>query len=314
MPPKKSPQLKQHQQQHQDTHGLYPIRTVSSLTGVNAITLRAWERRYGLIKPVRTPKGHRLYTQEDIDLIQQIVEQLEKGVSIGQVRDLVASTGTHGKTEKKTDTWNVYQRRLINAIVRFDANSLDQTYNDALSLYPVELVTRRLILPLLKTLGDRWENAQGSVAEEHFFGAYLRNKLGARFHHQSLRSHGPKLIAACFPGEHHEAGLMLFCLSAMNHDCQLVYLGADTPLMELIEPAQRTDAQGILLSGSMDLPARVLQQDLLDLVEAVEVPVFVGGKISVKYHDAIVSAGGIPLGIDIQQGIKHMADELHFKA
>ena len=43
---------------------LYPIRTVSSLTGVNSITLRAWERRYGLIKPVRTPKGHRLYTQK----------------------------------------------------------------------------------------------------------------------------------------------------------------------------------------------------------------------------------------------------------
>ena len=73
---------------HSKAEGLYPIRTVSSLTGVNSITLRAWERRYGLIKPVRTPKGHRLYTQNDIDLIQQVLELLDKGISIGQVCQL----------------------------------------------------------------------------------------------------------------------------------------------------------------------------------------------------------------------------------
>ena len=83
--------MAQSKQQTENLSGeeeLYPIRTVSSLTGVNSITLRAWERRYGLITPIRTPKGHRLYTQNDIDLIQQVLELLEKGISIGQVKDL----------------------------------------------------------------------------------------------------------------------------------------------------------------------------------------------------------------------------------
>ena len=40
---------------------LFPIRTVSAETGVNPITLRAWERRYGLVNPRRTDTGHRLY-------------------------------------------------------------------------------------------------------------------------------------------------------------------------------------------------------------------------------------------------------------
>jgi DNA-binding transcriptional MerR regulator len=292
-----------------DTQGLYPIRTVSDLTGVNSITLRAWERRYGLIKPVRTPKGHRLYTQEDIDLIQQIVQLLDKGISIGQVKDYLGA-GRPGGAEKKTDPWSAYQRRMINSIVRFDVNALDQTYNDALSIYPVEMVTRRLIVPLLKTLGDRWESAEGSVAEEHFFGAYLRNKLGARFHHQPIRSHGPKLIAACLPGEQHEVGLMLFCLSVLNHDYRVIYLGGDTPLAELIEPVRRTGAQGVLLSSSIDPEPEVLREDLPHLVEAAEVPIFIGGKSSVKYRDAIVNAGAIPLGTDIQQGIKRVDDEL----
>ncbi len=67
----------------------YPIRTVSEITGVNAVTLRAWERRYGLIKPSRTPKGHRLYSRADIQLVEEILGHLSQGMSISQVaRDI----------------------------------------------------------------------------------------------------------------------------------------------------------------------------------------------------------------------------------
>ncbi|NRB72099.1 MAG: MerR family transcriptional regulator, partial [Xanthomonadales bacterium] len=68
------------------TPGLYPIRTVSELTGVNAITLRSWENRYGLIEPVRKASGHRLYTQEHIDLVNRIVNLLDRNMRIGQVK------------------------------------------------------------------------------------------------------------------------------------------------------------------------------------------------------------------------------------
>jgi len=296
-----------------DNEGLYPIRTVSSLTGVNSITLRAWERRYELITPVRTPKGHRLYTQNDIDLIQQILALLDKGVAIGQVRDHLGGPEKSKKANltKQLDQWMAYHRRMINAIVRFDVYALDQTYNDALSLYPVELVTARLILPLLKSLGERWSSAEGSVAEEHFFGAYLRNKLGARFHHQPLRSSGKKLLAACMPGEHHEIGLMLFCLSALNADFQVIYLGADTPLMELVEPSQRASVDAILLSGSIDPVGKVLEKDLPQLARTVNIPIFIGGQTAVRFRDEIVAAGAIPLGTDISQAIRRIDQGLN---
>ena len=295
----------------QDNQGLYPIRTVSTLTGVNSITLRAWERRYGLIKPVRTAKGHRLYTQNDIDLIQQIMGLLDKGISIGHVHDYLEGPETQTATEKPTDLWTSYQRRMMNAIIRYDVNALDQTYNDALSLYPIDVVTKRLILELLKSLGERWANAESSVAEEHFFGAYLRNKLGARFHHQPARTGGSKLIAACMPGEQHEVGLMLFCLSALNHDYQIVYLGADTPLMELIEPVQRSHADAVLLSSSIDPPLSVLNNDLPKLSAALDIPIFIGGKTAVKFHDDIVKIKAIPLGTDIPQAIKRIDEQLN---
>ena len=65
---------------------LFPIRTIATLTGVNPITLRAWERRYGLINPVRTPKGHRLYARAHIDLIHRVLTLLDKGMAISQVQ------------------------------------------------------------------------------------------------------------------------------------------------------------------------------------------------------------------------------------
>jgi len=289
---------------------LYPIRTVSSLTGVNSITLRAWERRYGLIKPVRTPKGHRLYTQNDIDLIQQVLELLDKGISIGQVKEYLKGKSAQPVSDTKPDPWSAYQRRMLNAIVRFDINALDQTYNDALSLYPIDLVTRQLILPLLKQLGVRWAEKEGSVAEEHFFGAYLRNKLGARFHHQPISQHGPVLVAACLPGENHEVGLMLFCLSALNHGYRLVYLGADTPFEELKIPVERSSGNAILLSGSIEPKPQLMAEQLANLVSSVDVPVFVGGRTAVQYTDAILAAGAIPLGTDINQGMRKIDDVL----
>lgn len=291
--------------------GKYPIRTVSSLTGVNSITLRAWERRYGLINPTRTPKGHRLYTQNDIDLIQQVLELLDKGISIGQVEQYLKGDQEQTVSTATTNPWSSYQRRMLNAIVRFDTNALDQTYNDALSLYPIDLVTKHMILPLLKNLGIRWAEKEGSVAEEHFFGAYLRNKLGARFHHHPGTQNGPLLVAACLPGEQHEIGLMLFCLSALNQGYRLVYLGADTPFSELKIPIEQSHADAVLLSGSIKPEVSEFGHGLSSLVESVEVPVFVGGRTAIEFNDKIVAVGAVPLGADITQGIRKIEESFN---
>ena len=195
--------------------GLFPISTVSKLTGVNSITLRAWERRYGLVNPERADSGHRLYTQDDIDLINRVVGLLEKGMRIGQVKDELVSKEGQGATPLPGQgPWGDFQGRMTAAIIRFDEDSLELTYNEALSLYSVNEVTRKLLTPLLALMGERWASGLGSIAEEHFFGLYLRNKLGARFHHRHRNNTGPRLMVACLPGELHEIGLLLFALAA----------------------------------------------------------------------------------------------------
>ncbi len=287
--------------------GLYPIRTVSNLTGVNPITLRAWERRYGLIKPLRTEKGHRLYTQGDIDLINRVVEVLNKGIAISQVKPYIDQREPESPAQSP---WLSYQQRMLNAIVRFDDLGIDATYNEALSLHPIDMVTSWLVLPLLKTLGDRWAASEGSVAEEHFFGAYMRNKLGARFHHEASRAKGPLLIAACLPGEHHETGILLASLSVMARGYRIILLGANTPLSEIQQPALHTGAKGVLLSGSIKPADKVLSEQLPALVNAVDIPIFIGGQTALQFNSAIISAGAIPLGVDIPHALKRIETEI----
>ncbi|MDG6777166.1 MerR family transcriptional regulator [Thiomicrorhabdus sp. zzn3] len=79
---------------------LYPIREVSRLTGVNAITLRAWERRYGLVEPVRTPSGHRLYTYKHILRLKEALKLTEQGVPISRVKRLLDKAAKQQSDEK----------------------------------------------------------------------------------------------------------------------------------------------------------------------------------------------------------------------
>jgi DNA-binding transcriptional MerR regulator/methylmalonyl-CoA mutase cobalamin-binding subunit len=289
----------------------YPISAVSALTGINPVTLRAWERRYGLIEPKRTTKGHRLYSSSDIERIREILRLVEEGIPIGQVRHALDASDTPPADISAEDSWRQYLDRMISAIERFDEAGLEQVYNDAMALYPVEIVTRRLLVPLLQELGERWANTTGSVAEEHFFGVYMRNKLGARFHHRQGRPKGPRIVAACIPGELHELGLLLFGLAAHDRGFQIILLGADMPLEELPIVVSRTNCEAIVLSGSVKPSEDVLTQSLPELVRRAGVPVFIGGNTASRFKEEIAAAGAISVGNDLVLGLRDIDSALN---
>jgi len=288
----------------------YPISTVAELTGINPITLRAWERRYGLIQPQRTDKGHRLYSAADIERIREVLRLVEEGVSIGQVRSALQAGESAPVDTSGDTTWQDYRARMIASIEQFDEAGLEEVYNEALALYPIEIVTRRLLVPLLKELGLRWETAIGSVAEEHFFGVYMRNKLGARFHHRQGNPRGPRLVAACLPGELHEIGLLLFALAAHNRGFQIVLLGADMPLQEIPLVAHRAKCDAVVLTGTIQPSHDLLTNQLPGLVTKAMVPVFIGGKTAQKFADAITAAGAHAVGDDLVLGLRNIEHAL----
>lgn len=289
---------------------LYTIGTVSKLTGVGAITLRAWERRYGLIEPVRKDSGHRLYTRRHIDQINRITALTQQGMRISQVSPEMLESDAPGLDSGDTDHWRDYLNGMMAAIVAFDEERLEEVYNEALSLYPIGLVTRKLLTPLLIELGLRWESGEGSVAEEHFFAFYLRNKLGARYHHRPRGNRGPLLLIAGLPGEYHELGLLLFALTAHQAGYRILPLGANMPIDELPRLARKKRCDAIVLSGAIEPSREVLENGLPQLVAKSTAPVLVGGLSSVYACEAITRAGAQALGRDIEHGLQRLAELL----
>ena len=290
--------------------GLYPIRTVAAETGVNPVTLRAWERRYNLLEPRRTPKGHRLYTREQIDTIRRVVELLDRGIAISQVKPLLApgqgsdAPGESAAPAPAQDIWGPLVKDLLSAVAAFDDDTLDRLYGEVMSLYPVDTVTSKLTIPVMEALGARWKAESAGIAEEHFLNAYLRNRLGARFHHLSKDRQGPRLVAACLPGEQHETGLLLFCLSAAARGYGIIYLGANMPLEELPEVAERTGAVAVILSATARPRPALLNEQLPDLVQLLRVPLFVGGRATCRHEKQIVAAGAVSVGTEIPDAIR----------
>ena len=278
----------------------YPIRAISELTGVPTTTLRAWERRYGLLKPNRTAKGHRLYSGEDIDLVKEIVNLLKSNHTISEAIRIINNPELNAASSAEIDGhWRVYQQRMLKAIENFNEQNLDMTYNEALSIYPVDMVTQGVIIPVLQLLGERWQDREAGVAEEHFFSAFLRNKLGARLHHEARRSRGNKILVACLPGEYHELGILLFCIAVIGHGYRVLYLGTDMPLSQLSKTVERTDVAAVLLSGTKtSLWGGEIELELKKNIKSMNIPYLFGGELSASHKDRLESLGAYVLGSD----------------
>lgn len=286
----------------------YPIRTISELTGVPTTTLRAWERRYGLLKPSRTAKGHRLYSGEDIDLIKEVVKLLKSNHTISEAIRIIKNPELGAVASSDTDGhWVVYQQRMLKSIENFNEQNLDTTYNEALSIYPIDMVTEQVIIPVLTILGERWDERESGIAEEHFFSAFLRNKLGARLHHESHRSRGNKILVACLPGEYHELGLLLFCIAAISHGYQILYLGTNLPPSQLSKVVERTDVSAVLLSGtSVGVWQDDLEVELRKCIKSMKIPLMFGGELSDAHRKKLESLGGDVLGSDHVRAMDNM--------
>lgn len=293
--------------------GQLPIRTLSSLTGVNSRTIRAWERRYGLIRPERTPKGHRLYTHQDVERVRRVLALMERGIPISRVRELLDSGAPAPSEAAAAGPWRGYLERMAAAVAQFDEPELDRIYDEALSIHPIEKVTRLLILPLLVRLGERWQAISGAIAEEHFFAMHLRSKLGARLQHRMRYSAGPRIVAACAPGEQHEIGLLLFALEAQAAGMRTVLLGANTPLEDVAIARHRSGSQAVVISSSVDPAPGFLDEQLPALVGRSEVPVFVGGLTALRHRQAIAAAGAIALGVALEDAVRLIAVSLEHR-
>jgi len=135
-----------------DNSSYFPIRELSLKTGVNSVTLRAWERRYGLLKPKRTKKGHRLYGQGDVQRVEGILRWIQQGVAVSKVRALL-DQGVAFEGVAPSNEWLEWQVSLIKASKMFQEEKIEQLYQQIFSQYPADIAVRDWLLPSFEQLG-----------------------------------------------------------------------------------------------------------------------------------------------------------------
>ncbi|GHA16873.1 MerR family transcriptional regulator [Oceanisphaera arctica] len=220
---------------------LYPIRDVSRLTGINPVTLRAWQRRYGLLKPARTEKGHRLYSDDDIALIRQILHWVDQGVSIGQVKGLLAEP----TPVASGSNWEQARERLMTAAQQLNLGRLEAELLELTSLYPAELVLRRVVEPWLLALA-RLQRPDAQLIEQSAL-ALLKRLL-----HQLLTIKTGPVIAVARVGQVRDQQAVLTQFELQGLECRSLDLGVLDPLtLPLAEGRLKFDALVVILGPGL---------------------------------------------------------------
>lgn len=259
--------------------GWLPIREVARITGVNAVTLRAWERRYGLIVPHRTAKGHRLFSAAHIQRIQHILTWLNRGVSVSQVKPLLDLAPSH--RDPVDNDWLAWSQALTLAITELAGRRLDDNFNQVMSLYPAHTLCEQLLIPLLSELEQRWQGQFGAQLERVFFSSWLRSKLGARIYHNNRSLKGKPILLINHSPQPFEAQLWLTAWLVSSSHCPVEVFDAPLPGGELALAVERLKSPAVVLYSSQTLNP----QQLPKLLKGVDCPILIAGP-TVCIHSA----------------------------
>ena len=282
-----------------DRRPLVRIGELSRRTGVGVDSLRAWERRYGLLRPQRSPGGFRLYGSSDEERVRAMKALIDSGVSAAEAARLAATEARERQpSEEATDD----AERLAVALDRFDEAEANAILDDAIARFTVEAVASRVLLPVLREIGTRWASGEISVAEEHFATALLRGRMLALGRNWGA-GRGPLAVLACPPGELHDLGLIAFGLVLRERGWRIALLGSDTPIGTIADAVAKLSPDAVVLAAVTPEPFEAVADEIRNLASGT--PVLIGGggagaKLATRLGatalepDAVTAAAGMP--------------------
>lgn len=258
----------------------YRIQVAAQISGLSEPLIRAWERRYRVLKPSRTASGYREYSEADIEVLKRLKELTSRGVSISQAAALLPGIRRELKQGKPLKAPGKLQRQrwqeeIFLAAQRLDQHAVESVLDEASRSMPPVAFYAELLAPLLWEVGDRWHHGTVSVAEEHLISFAARERL------MSLLSRAPRrakqhVLAACPPDEGHEFGLLGAALRFRHAGWRVTLLGAKTPIEQLLLALRAVEPDLLALSLIDSKGARESLEALADALPP-KTPVVLGG-------------------------------------
>ncbi|CAA9573358.1 MAG: Transcriptional regulator, MerR family [uncultured Thermomicrobiales bacterium] len=274
------------------TEPIYNIKAIVQKTGIPADTVRAWERRYGVPRPQRTETGRRLYSEHDIAAIRWLRERTAAGMTISQAIQQLQGLGEEAFVEPSPErdhgprNPSALADELLIALLAFDETPASAIVGEAFALYPIEEVCLQIFSPVLIEIGERWHRKEATVAQEHFASHFIQRRLTSLLQAYAPTVGRGRIVTACAPDELHELGILMLSVFLVRHAWQVIYLGANVPIADLVQTCARLQPALICVSAMNPRTA----QTLTAAVEAInQLPV----------PRPLVAFGGAPFNADV---------------
>jgi DNA-binding transcriptional MerR regulator len=276
----------------------YEIHEVAELTGLAPARLRAWERRYEVVRPQRQPNGYRAYTAEQVALLRAFARLIEGGGRIGELASRpLDEILSHAETRYPEAS---PQAALLDAVRGFDRERLEALLAQQLALRGLRAFARKIVLPLAEAVGDLWALGKIPIAGEHLASEVVLHALkgGLRVN----RGVGPMVVAGCLPGDRHEWGVLATLAIVQEDGWRVQYLGPDLPVEELLEASWKLSPAAVGLSGSDPAIVRAALPALAALPGKLppRTLAVLGGR-GMDSHTRLLQGYGYRIGIDAFQ-------------
>jgi DNA-binding transcriptional MerR regulator len=244
---------------------LLRIGELSRRVGVSDHLLRAWESRYGLLHPVRSPGGFRLYSAADESRVRMMQDQLAEGLSAAEAARAVLGAGAGAVAAPAGSPVPAGSAAVLRqALDAFDEPGAQAALDRLLADLSVPAVLRDVVLPYLADLGERWQGGTATIAAEHFATHVIRGRLAGLARGWG-GGHGPRALLACPPGELHDLALMMFGIVLHGTGWRIDYLGTNTPMGELARAAGESGPNLVVLAAARPQVLKPLRAELASL-------------------------------------------------
>lgn len=281
----------------------YSIRAVAEETGLSAHTIRAWERRYGVLEPERTGTNRRVYDEADVERLRRLQRAVAAGHSIGMIAGLSDEElgRLAGRSEARAESGDGDHREVCRrAAMALDGRALESALSRASSLLGVDGFLADVAIPLLKELGDGWHAGRVSVAQEHLGSTLLRAQLERLRRSMPTGTDAPRLLVTTPAGQVHELGAHIASLIAARAGWSVLYLGPNLPAADIAAASRKSGARAVALSVVYPEGDPLLIEEFRRLrVElGADMPVLVGGRGAPSYAPVLDEIGAVILADD----------------
>jgi MerR family transcriptional regulator, light-induced transcriptional regulator len=216
---------------------VFTIKQAARMTGIKESSLRAWERRYGVVNPSRTEAGYRLYDEQAISALVAMRQLVDSGWAPAEAARSVRSGVVPRSVEGTSARWQGREQpvpmaqlqRFLSAAAAMDSAGIEASLDQAFALGSFEHVVESWLFPALEALGEGWALGEIDVAGEHAASHAVHRRLAAAYDAAGRHAKRSSVLVGLPPGSTHELGALTFATALRRRGVSVLYLGADVP-------------------------------------------------------------------------------------